>query len=60
MAEYDGLKIFTEREVETIRLYESPEPMWLAVKALGEMVMQLKAINESVAIISNFIKTKVQ
>ncbi len=60
MSEYDGLKIFAEREIETIRLYESPEPMWLAVKALGEMVMQLKAINENLAVISDFIKTKVQ
>lgn len=60
MADDEVFKIFTHREIETIRLYESPEPMWLAVKALGEMVMQLRDISEHLAVISDFIKTKVQ
>ncbi len=60
MAEFEGFKVFTDRELETIRLYESPEPIWLAVKALGEIVILLKDINENLAVISNFIKNRVQ
>lgn len=60
MAEYEGFKVFTEREIETIRLYESPEPIWLAVKALGEIAILLKEVNDNLAIISNFIKQRVQ
>ncbi len=60
MAEEKGFEIFTNREIETIRLYESPEPIWLIVKALGEIVFLLKDINENLSVLSGFVKDKVR
>lgn len=58
MADDKEFQIFTQREIETIKLYESPDPTWLTVKAIGEIVFLLKSISDNLSVLTGFIKEK--